>query len=111
MDKEEFISCMNELFNNISSYDKRLIIYTYNTKYNQNKSLVLNNHKNNFTQLHKRAETPDFSLKNKYNFYYNDNNNKPMNNLKNNIGFQSSKAQKKLEQFLYGSNTKFYNGF
>jgi hypothetical protein len=111
MDKEEFISCMNELFNNISSYDKRLIIYTYNTKYNQNKSLVLNNHKNNFTQLHKRAETPDFSLKNKYNFYYNDNNNKPVNNLKNNIGFQSSKAQKKLEQFLYGSNTKFYNGF
>ena len=51
--------------------------------------------------------------KNKYNYYYNYNNKQKlsMNNLKNNVGFQSSKAQKKLEDFLYGDNSNFYHGF
>ena len=114
MSKEDFISCMNAIFNNISSVDKRLIIYTYNNRrHNKNKSLVLsNNNKKNFSQLKIKPETPDFSLKNKYNYYYNSIlQKKPMNNLKNNVGFQSSKAQKKVEEFLYGDNSNFYHGF
>ena len=122
--KEEFILYMNDLFNNLSSVDRRLIIYTYNIKHTKNNSLVLNNYKNNYSQIQLRAETPDFSLKNKYNYYYNNNSNinnnnnninskqkTPMNNLKNTVGFQSPKSQKKLESFLYGKNSNFYYGF
>ena len=110
--KEEFILYMNDLFNNLSSVDRRLIIYTYNIKHTKNNSLVLNNYKNNYSQM-QFAETPDFSLKNKYNYYYNYNNKQktPMNNLKNTVGFQSPKSQKKLESFLYGKNSNFYHGF
>ena len=110
--KEEFISCMNELFNNISSVDKRLIIYTYRNKNSKNNSLVINNNKSNFRQFRIRPETPDFSLKNKYNYYYNNMQKMSLNNLKNNyVDFQSSKTQKKVEEFLYGSNANFYHGF
>ena len=112
MNKEEFITCMNELFNNISSVDKRLIIYTYNNRHKKNKSLVLTNNKNNFNQIKIRSETPDYSLKSKFSYYYNNNiPKKQMNNLKNNFGFQSSKAQKKIEEFLYGNDSNFYYGF
>ena len=110
--KEEFISCMNELFNNISSVDKRLIIYTYRNKNSKNNSLVINNNKSNFRQFRIRPETPDFSLKKKYNYYYNNMQKMSLNNLKNNyVDFQSSKTQKKVEEFLYGSNANFYHGF
>ena len=110
--KEEFISCMNELFNNISSVDKRLIIYTYRNKNSKNNSLVINNNKTNFRQFRIRPETPDFSLKNKYNYYYNNMQKMSLNNLKNSyVDFQSSKTQKKVEEFLYGSNANFYHGF
>ena len=111
MNKEEFISCMNELFNNISSIDKRLIIYTYKNRSSKNNSLIINNSKSNFSQFQIRPETPDFSLKNKYNYYYNNMQKMSANNLKNNVGFQSSKSQKKVEEFLYGNNSNFYHGF
>ena len=112
MNKEEFISCMNELFNNISSIDKRLIIYTYKNRSSKNNSLIINNSKSNFSQFQIRPETPDFSLKNKYNYYYNNMQKMSLNNLKNSyVDFQSSKAQKKVEEFLYGSNANFYHGF
>ena len=113
MSKEEFILCMNDLFNNISSVDRRLIIYTYNIKHTKNNSLVLNNYRNNYSQIQLRAETPDFSLKNKYNYSYNNINKQktPMNNLKSTVGFQNSKSQKKIEEFLYGNNSNFYHGF
>ena len=112
LNKEDFISCMNELFNNISSVDKRLIIYTYKNKHNKSNSLVLNSSKNNFSQIKIKPETPDYSWKNKYNYYYNNDMQKmPMNNLKNNFGYKSSKTQKKIEEFLYGDNSNFYHGF
>ena len=111
MNKDEFISCMNELFNNISSIDKRLIIYTYKNRSSKNNSLIINNSKSNFSQFQIRPETPDFSLKNKYNYYYNNMQKMSANNLKNNVGFQSSKSQKKVEEFLYGNNSNFYHGF
>ena len=103
---------MNELFNNISSVDKRLIIYTYRNKNSKNNSLVINNNKSNFRQFRIRPETPDFSLQNKYNYYYNNMQKMSLNNLKNSyVDFQSSKTQKKVEEFLYGSNANFYHGF
>ena len=72
----------------------------------------MTNNKNNFNQIKIRSETPDYSLKSKFSYYYNNNiPKKQMNNLKNNFGFQSSKAQKKIEEFLYGNDSNFYYGF
>ena len=123
--KDEFITQMNDLFYNISPIDKRLLIYTYNIKHNKNISFIINNNINNnyvhnFHQIHNRAETPNFSMKNKYfkNIENNDNNysgykesKKQFNNLKNNLELQSSKAQKNIENFLYGKNSNYNYGF
>ena len=38
IEKEEFLALMNNLFNQISSIDRRLLIYTYNNRYIKNNS-------------------------------------------------------------------------
>ena len=125
--KDEFLFYMNNLFYNISSIDKRLLIYTYNNKSNKNNSFILSN--NNYNNLKKsafamRPATPNFSTRanlykneiiNKNNIYeynyYNSDKNREMNFLNNNGGFRNSKTQKNIDEFLYGNNSHYYYGF
>ena len=118
---------MNNLFYNISSIDKRLLIYTYNNKSNKNNSFILNN--NNYNNLKKsafamRPATPNFSTRanhykneiiNKNNIYeynyYSGDKSREMNFLNNNGGFRNSKIQKNIDEFLYGNNSHYYYGF
>ena len=122
--KDEFIFYMNNLFNNMSSIDKRLLIYTYNNRHNKNKSFIIyNNNKNTATTM--RPSTPNYSTRanhfknemNKrinYNYeynYYNYDKMRQMNCLNDNIGIQNTKMQKDINQYLYGNNNNYYNGY
>ena len=122
--KDEFIFYMNNLFNNMSSIDKRLLIYTYNNRKNKNKSFIIYKNNNN-TAVTMRPSTPNYSIRanhfknemNKrtnYNYeynYYNFDKMKKINDLNGNLGFQNTKTQKEINQYLYGNNNNYYHGY
>ena len=117
---------MNNLFNQISSIDRRLLIYTYNNRYIKNNSFIANNY--NYNNLKKsiftvRPGTPNYSIRaNQYkdelmnkNFTYEYNyfdkdliKRMNINNKDNKIGFPNSLIQKNVNEYLYGNN-KYYN--
>ena len=119
---------MNKLFDNISSIDRRLIIYTYNNRNNKNNSFISNNNKYNNLKKNVfaiRPATPNFSiganhyknelLNKNYNYeynYYNSDKIREINNIsKNNIErFQKSRMQKNIDEYLYGSNNHYNYG-
>ena len=120
--KEDFIFEMNNLFNNMSSIDKRLLIYTYNNRHNKNNSFLSDSNikKQAFTM---RPSTPNYSMKinnyknqimNKNNNYdYNNysNNAIEMNSINKNVDLQNQRIQKNIDEYLYGNNSHYYYGF
>ena len=128
--RDEFIFYMNNIFNNMSPIDKRLLIYTYNNN-NQNKNKLFMFNYNNYSNSKKTAHTmrpgtPNYSMRsihNKkdkinnnygYNNYYNNDKNKNTNIFNNNInnyGFHNSRTQKNIDKYLYGNNSHYYYGF
>ena len=117
---------MNKLFNEISSIDKRLLIYTYNNRHMKNNSFISNN--NNYNNLKKslltvRPGTPNYSIRENqynneiinrnYNYKYNYFNNDQikrinMSNNYNKIHYQNSLIQKNINEYLYGNNNYYH---
>ena len=120
--KDDFLFYMNNLFNNISSIEKRLLIYTYHNIYNKNNSFIIKNNYNNLKKsgFSMRPSTPNYSMRayhykneiiNKNNIYeynyYNSDKNR-MNLLKNNGDFRNSQIQKNIDEYLYGNKSNYY---
>ena len=127
--KDEFIFFMNQLFDNISPIERRLIIYSYNNRKNKNNSFVSYNNKYNNLKKNifsMRPATPNFSIgtnhyKNEiinknYNYgynYYNSDKIREFNNISNNNkdGYPKSRTQKNIDEYLYGNNSHYYYGY
>ena len=124
--KDEFIFLMNKLFNNISSIDKRLLIYTYNNRHTKTHSFISDYY--NYNNIKKsafsnRPGTPNYSIRkhylneiiNKnYNYdynYFNSDKIQKMNMLNKNNNVENSRTQKNIDDYLYGTNNHYYYGF